>query len=730
MKTRKSGLLLATTAVCFSLLVGTPVYAAEKPINLGCEEELRSLFDGEWYASQYPDVVKVYGTDENALFNHFMSFGIYEGREINANFDVTDYKEANPDLAKAFGDDYASYYKHYVTYGIAEQRPMKEKYLLASAVSNSNSESTRGASKELKSDDSPKVADDKAIQEAYQKALIDDGVYAMIANIKKDQKDYAKWWDDYFSQGENYKHEYYSELDAAKFESELSDYALLKEKSENAHMEYDNRDEVYRANFAALIGKLYEVKQDEATDEQVNEAAAIAKSTLELAEYNKTLSSELVDNDKNRKSKIENIQRIMNDFKSSTMTDMEYVYDEPYYISARDGYGLLSVSQAEVMDMEEYLISKTQYWNEGMFANYDSRELASVMDESDYYEYENRRWGYNPSYYDMESARLSSVIRSIGYGYGYGDWEERGAILEKYYPEEKAARLEYESSATCQAYKQLLKYFRDEVNKAAEFYDEHGIEQHDIRYKEIEARILAADENYFHEHISKETEDYINQEVINSRNILSASQKACKTAESNVAAANNAKEEIEEILEARNIDPSQPDNPGEPTNPDQPDNPGEPTNPDQPDNPSEPTNPDQPDNPGEPTNPDQPDSPGESTNPDQPDNPGEPTNPDQPDSPGEPTNPDQPDNPDEPINPDQPDNPGEPTNPDQPDNPGEPINPGQPDNPGEPTNPNQPKPCYPTKIVIDIDGTITVNIVSEIEASIDFDGHFGIKFQP
>ncbi len=89
---------MAATAVGFSLLAGNPVYAAEKSAeNFGYEEELRSLFDSEWYASQYPDVVKVYGTDEDALFKHFMTFEINEGRGINTYFDAESYKEANPD---------------------------------------------------------------------------------------------------------------------------------------------------------------------------------------------------------------------------------------------------------------------------------------------------------------------------------------------------------------------------------------------------------------------------------------------------------------------------------------------------------------------------------------------------------------------------------------------------------------------------------------------------------
>ncbi len=102
-----------------------------------------------------------------------------------------------------------------------------------------------------------------------------------------------------------------------------------------------------------------------------------------------------------------------------------------------------------------------------------------------------------------------------------------------------------------------------------------------------------------------------------------------------------------------------------PTEPSQPENPGEPTT-GQPENPVEPTT-EQPENPGEPTT-------------GQPGNPGEPTT-GQPGNPGEPTT-GQPGNPEKPTT-GQPGNPEKPTT-GQPGNPGEPTT-GQPENPGEPT---------------------------------------------
>ncbi len=41
-------------------------------------------FDPDFYAAQYPDVVEVYGTDSNALYSHYLKYGVFEERYKNA----------------------------------------------------------------------------------------------------------------------------------------------------------------------------------------------------------------------------------------------------------------------------------------------------------------------------------------------------------------------------------------------------------------------------------------------------------------------------------------------------------------------------------------------------------------------------------------------------------------------------------------------------------------------
>ena len=82
---------------------------------------LMQLFDAEYYLSQNPDLAELYGNDIEALFNHFCTLGIFEGRTCNANFDPSAYASAYEDLS-LFGNDILKYYEHYLTVGVAENR--------------------------------------------------------------------------------------------------------------------------------------------------------------------------------------------------------------------------------------------------------------------------------------------------------------------------------------------------------------------------------------------------------------------------------------------------------------------------------------------------------------------------------------------------------------------------------------------------------------------------------
>lgn len=80
------------------------------------------VFDPEYYANKYPDVLGAFGNDVTALWNHFCTFGMNEFRRGSAEFDPDFYLTEYPDVEKAYGDDNPMYYFHYVAFGKAEGR--------------------------------------------------------------------------------------------------------------------------------------------------------------------------------------------------------------------------------------------------------------------------------------------------------------------------------------------------------------------------------------------------------------------------------------------------------------------------------------------------------------------------------------------------------------------------------------------------------------------------------
>jgi hypothetical protein len=103
------------TIGCISALISNsiPVYAAPKTMADG------SVFDADYYAENNPDVVSVLGTDENALYQHYVTYGQAEGRlPYSPNADVSlplrDTDSTNAELKAAVPGTY-------ITFGAYEQ---------------------------------------------------------------------------------------------------------------------------------------------------------------------------------------------------------------------------------------------------------------------------------------------------------------------------------------------------------------------------------------------------------------------------------------------------------------------------------------------------------------------------------------------------------------------------------------------------------------------------------
>lgn len=86
---------ILVTGIIASLSV-TPVFAAESDTVVAT---LQQNFDANYYASVNPDVAAALGTDASTLLNHYLTFGIKEGRQISATFDAPAYVAQHPEVA-------------------------------------------------------------------------------------------------------------------------------------------------------------------------------------------------------------------------------------------------------------------------------------------------------------------------------------------------------------------------------------------------------------------------------------------------------------------------------------------------------------------------------------------------------------------------------------------------------------------------------------------------------
>ena len=72
------------------------------------------LFDAKFYADKYPDLRQAFGYNEAQLYNHWITYGIKEGRIASQVFDVKYYLANNQDLINAFGaTNYTAAYNHF-----------------------------------------------------------------------------------------------------------------------------------------------------------------------------------------------------------------------------------------------------------------------------------------------------------------------------------------------------------------------------------------------------------------------------------------------------------------------------------------------------------------------------------------------------------------------------------------------------------------------------------------
>lgn len=104
--------LAAGLAAC--MLLGTGIQAEAAT--------LKDVFDEHYYADHNPDLKNICGYDREILWEHYIRYGMKEGRVMNNLLDVVAYRKNNADLDAAFGDDWDAYLNHYLIVGAKEGR--------------------------------------------------------------------------------------------------------------------------------------------------------------------------------------------------------------------------------------------------------------------------------------------------------------------------------------------------------------------------------------------------------------------------------------------------------------------------------------------------------------------------------------------------------------------------------------------------------------------------------
>lgn len=105
---------LAALGLAGCLVMGTGMQASAAT--------MKDLFDEHFYADTYPDLKAAFGYNRQALWKHFITYGLKENRNMNNLIDIAKYREEYADLDAAFGNNWDAYVDHFLTYGAKEGR--------------------------------------------------------------------------------------------------------------------------------------------------------------------------------------------------------------------------------------------------------------------------------------------------------------------------------------------------------------------------------------------------------------------------------------------------------------------------------------------------------------------------------------------------------------------------------------------------------------------------------
>lgn len=102
--------------------VASGVTALQNPVTVWNGTDYAAVYDYNYYLLLNPDVNSAFGGDDSKVLQHFVNYGMNEGRVAKSTFIVSIYRDNYLDLKNAYGDNLKPYYMHYIQYGVKEQR--------------------------------------------------------------------------------------------------------------------------------------------------------------------------------------------------------------------------------------------------------------------------------------------------------------------------------------------------------------------------------------------------------------------------------------------------------------------------------------------------------------------------------------------------------------------------------------------------------------------------------
>lgn len=128
--------------IFFCLVIGNSGIVEAAQVS---QPKLTNLtFDMDYYYNTYPDLQTQIGYDYQGLYNHYIDYGLREGRWGSAEFNGLIYKNNYADLQAVFGDDYKAYCTHYEMYGKTEGRNAVSKISTAGRKAGQQAENVMG----------------------------------------------------------------------------------------------------------------------------------------------------------------------------------------------------------------------------------------------------------------------------------------------------------------------------------------------------------------------------------------------------------------------------------------------------------------------------------------------------------------------------------------------------------------------------------------------------------